>query len=68
MFRNPIIWLRFRKGAPATGIHDSLFIKAIAIKVLDKTMVFIGSDLLIMPPDVSKKSDELVKQAVGLDR
>ncbi len=57
-----------RKGAPATGVHDSLFVKAIAIRVADKTMVFIGSDLLIMPPEVSKKSDEIVATESGLTR
>ena len=57
-----------RKGAPATGIHDSLFVKAIAIKVADKIMVFVGSDLLIMPPDVSELSDEIVAEKTGLTR
>ena len=57
-----------RKGAPATGIHDSLFVKAIAIKVADKIMVFVGSDLLIMPPDVSELSDEIVTGKTGLTR
>ncbi|MDZ7608148.1 MAG: neutral/alkaline non-lysosomal ceramidase N-terminal domain-containing protein [Cyclobacteriaceae bacterium] len=57
-----------RKGAPATGVHDSLFVKAIAVRVGDKTMVFIGSDLLIMPPEVSKKSDEIVTREKGLTR
>ena len=57
-----------RKGAPATGIHDSLFVKAIAIKVHDKLMVFIGSDLLIMPPEVSKKTDEIMAKKMNLSR
>ncbi len=57
-----------RKGAPATGIHDSLFVKAIAIKVNEKTMVFVGSDLLIMPPEVSKMSDIYLSDKIGLTR
>jgi len=57
-----------RNGAPATGIHDSLFVKAVAIKVQDKTIVLIGSDLLIMPPDVSALSDSLVAASIGLTR
>ena len=57
-----------REGAPATGIHDSLFVKAVAIKVNEKIMVFIGSDLLIMPPEVSMKTDEYVSQKLGLSR
>ncbi len=57
-----------RRGAPATGIHDSLLIKTTAIRVNNKTFVLVASDLLIMPPDVSKRSDELVKATTGLDR
>lgn len=57
-----------RRGAAATGIHDSTFIKAAAIKVNEKILVLVGSDLLIMPPDVSKRSDEIVEAATGLDR
>ena len=64
----PLAGYGSRKGAPATGIHDSLFVKAIAIRVKDKTMVFVGSDLLIMPPEVSKLSDDLVFKSSGLTR
>ena len=57
-----------RKGAPVTGIHDSLFVKAMAVKVHDKIVIFVGSDLLIMPPEVSKISDELIEKETGLTR
>jgi neutral ceramidase len=57
-----------RKGAGATGIHDSLFVKAVALQTLDKIVVLVGSDLLIMPPDVSKLADELLEKATGLTR
>ncbi|MDN5210856.1 neutral/alkaline non-lysosomal ceramidase N-terminal domain-containing protein [Fulvivirgaceae bacterium BMA12] len=55
-----------REGMPATGIHDSLFVKAMAVKVNEKIMVFIGSDLLIMPPEVSKLSITAVEKEIGL--
>lgn len=57
-----------RQGAPAIGIHDSLFVKAIAVKVHEKTMVFIGSDLLIMPPEVSKNVDSYLADKLDLSR
>jgi neutral ceramidase len=41
-----------RKGKPATGIHDSIFVKAAAIKVGSQTVVLVGADMLIMPPGV----------------
>lgn len=41
-----------RKGKAATGIHDSIFIKAVALKVNQQTVVLVGADLLIMPPNI----------------
>ncbi len=57
-----------RQGAPATGIHDSLFVKTIAIRVKDKTVVLVGSDLLIMPPDVSELVDKQIEEQLGFGR
>ena len=57
-----------RKGAPATGVHDSLFIKAVAIQVQHQMMVFVGSDMLIMPPDVSALADRIIAEKTGLTR
>lgn len=48
----PLAGFGGRKGKPATGIHDSIFVKAAAIKVGHQTIVFVASDLLIMPPNV----------------
>jgi hypothetical protein len=48
----PLAGFGARKGKPATGVHDSLFVKAAALKVGGQTVVFIGADLLIMPPAV----------------
>lgn len=41
-----------RKGKPAAGIHDSVFVKAAAIKVGSQLVVLVGADMLIMPPGV----------------
>ncbi|HET7180183.1 MAG TPA: neutral/alkaline non-lysosomal ceramidase N-terminal domain-containing protein, partial [Chryseosolibacter sp.] len=48
----PLAGFGARKGKPATGVHDSIFVKAAALKVGGQTVVFIGADLLIMPPAV----------------
>ncbi|MGC3943286.1 MAG: hypothetical protein QM762_01900 [Chryseolinea sp.] len=50
--RLPLAGFGGRKGKSATGIHDSIFVKAAAIKVGHQTIVFVASDLLIMPPNV----------------
>lgn len=57
-----------RKGAAATGVHDSLFVKTIAVRVSGQTLIFIGTDLLILPPEVSARVDSMVYQKTGLDR
>jgi hypothetical protein len=49
----PLAGFGARKGAPATGIHDSIFIKAAAIKVGNTMAVLVGADLLIMPPNIT---------------
>ena len=49
----PLAGFGARKGAPATAIHDSIFIKAAALKVNNSLAVFVGADLLIMPPNIT---------------
>jgi hypothetical protein len=41
-----------RKGKSATGVHDSIFVKAVALRAGGQTMVLISADLLIMPPNI----------------
>ncbi|MEZ5107151.1 MAG: neutral/alkaline non-lysosomal ceramidase N-terminal domain-containing protein [Draconibacterium sp.] len=49
----PLAGFGARKGAPSSGIHDSLFVKAAALKVGKQLVVFVGTDLLIVPPNVT---------------
>jgi hypothetical protein len=49
----PLAGYGSREGRPATGVHDSLFVKVIALKVDEQLVVFVGSDLLIMPPEIT---------------
>jgi neutral ceramidase len=41
-----------RRGKPATGVHDSIFVKAVALRSGKKTMVLVSADILIMPPNI----------------
>jgi hypothetical protein len=56
--RFPLAGYGDRKGKPATGIHDSIFAKAVALRTNGETIVFVGADLLIMPPNIA---DSVVK-------
>ena len=49
----PLAGFGARKGAPAKSIHDSIFVKAAALKVENKMVVLVGADLLIMPPNIT---------------
>lgn len=48
----PLAGFGARKGASATGIHDSIFVKVVALKVENKLAILVGADLLIMPPNI----------------
>ncbi|HZK97835.1 MAG TPA: neutral/alkaline non-lysosomal ceramidase N-terminal domain-containing protein [Prolixibacteraceae bacterium] len=62
-FRNvPLAGFGARKGKAATGIHDSIFIKAVALKVNQQTVVLVGADLLIMPPNIIDSVTYLLSQ------
>jgi hypothetical protein len=41
-----------RRGKPAEGIHDSIFVKAVAIKTGNQTLIIVSADILIMPPNI----------------
>lgn len=48
----PLAGFGARKGKPATGIHDSIFVKAVALKMGGQTIIFVSADLLIMPANI----------------
>jgi neutral ceramidase len=48
----PLAGFGNRKGKPATGVHDSLFVKAVALKMGSKLMVLVSADILLMPPNI----------------
>lgn len=63
----PLAGFGARKGKGATGIHDSIFVKAVALKVGAKKIIMVGSDLLIMPPNIIDTVAILLKEK-GIDR
>jgi hypothetical protein len=56
-----------REG-PATGAHDSLFVKAVALKVQDKMVVTISADLLLIPPFVADSVAIFLENELGITR
>ncbi len=64
----PLAGLGSRKGSFAEGIHDSLFVKAVAIRVEEQVMVLIGSDMLIVPPNITEGVSKHISEKMGINR
>ncbi len=57
-----------RKGKPAGGTHDDLFVKAVALKLGDRIGVMVGADALIIPPEVTAMATQRLQKEAGLSR
>ena len=65
----PLAGFGARNGKSATGVHDSVFIKAAAIKVGTQLVVIVGADILILPPNIIDEATiVLEKQGVHRDQ
>jgi neutral ceramidase len=63
----PIAGFGQMKTKFATGIHDSVFIKAIALRTGLQTIVIVGADLLIMPTNIIDSATSILLKA-GIQR
>ena len=57
-----------RKGVAAEGVHDSLYVSAIAIEVGDQRQILVSADMLIVPANISAGSSELAQEKLGIGR
>ncbi len=57
-----------RRGKPATGVHDDLYVKAVALKVKDRLGVIVGADALIIPREVEEMAMRRLADESGLRR
>lgn len=57
-----------RKGHPAEGVHDDLFVKAVALRVGHLTGIIFSSDALIVPREVADAAATQLHQEFGLGR
>jgi neutral ceramidase len=65
----PLAGFGDRKGKPATAIHDSIFVKAVALRCRDKLVIIIGADMLIMPPNIADSAAViLAKKGINRDQ
>ena len=57
----PMAGFGARKGKPSTGVHDEIFVKALAVSDGTDAAVIVGADMLIIPENVA----ELVRARVS---
>jgi neutral ceramidase len=57
-----------RHGKPALGVHDDLYVKAVALKVNDRIGVIVGADALIIPREVEERTMQRLERESGLSR
>lgn len=57
-----------RHGKPVQGVHDDLYVKAVAFKVGNQLGVMVGADALIIPPEVAAMAAERLQKEAGLNR
>ena len=51
----PLAGLEARRGKPATGFHDRLHVKALAVSDGSNNAVIVGSDMLLVPENVAER-------------
>ena len=56
----------FGDGQIAKGVYDSVYTKAVALKVGDELAVLVSGDILFMPPDVVSLVRENVQKELGI--
>jgi neutral ceramidase len=57
-----------RHGKPAKGVHDDIYVKAVALRVGDRIGVIVGTDALIIPSEVAETAVRQLGRDAGLSR
>jgi len=57
-----------RRGKPATGVHDDLYVKAVALRVGNRVGVMVGADALIIPAEVTDSAMQRLEEENHLSR
>ena len=57
-----------RHGKSATGVHDDLYVKAVALRVENRLGVMLGADALIIPPEVTEAAMQRIESELKLSR
>ena len=64
----PLAGYSARKSRPSTGVHDSLFAKAVAFKSDTNEVILIGIDGLIVSRNMAERVMQIITPEIGLKR
>ena len=64
----PLAGFGNRQGKPATGVHDDLYVKAVAVRVGGTLGVMVGADALIVPREVTELAMQWLGKELGMRR
>jgi len=64
----PLAGYGSRRGKAATGTHDDLHVKAVALRVGERTLVIVGADALIIPFEVADAATRRLAEELKLTR
>ena len=62
----PLAGFGDRKGKPSTGVHDEIFVKALAVSDGHDTAVIVGADMLIIPENIAEMVRGRVSEQTAL--
>ena len=63
IFPTPMAGYSARRGQPFTGVHDDVYVKAVAFSDGKDTAVVVGADMLLVPTNVAEAvREEVAKQ------
>lgn len=62
----PLAGFGDRQGKPSTGVHDELYVKAVALSDGKDTAVLVGSDMLIVPDNIADLARAQAAEKTGL--
>jgi neutral ceramidase len=64
----PLAGFGNRHGKLATGVHDDIFVKAVAVRVADRVGIMFGCDALIVPREIADQSAARIATELKLKR
>ena len=56
-----------RDGAPSEGVHDSLYVRVIAVGNAELSTFIVGYDALLLPPQIAREVENEIQKKLGIE-